>query len=97
MKRLLLTLFALSIACDRDRSAAQTPTATSPAAADHRDEPEHEELPRRVRLSERVISQAKLRTEPASKEVLAITVTLPGEIAVDPDKSARWPSRKAVA
>jgi cobalt-zinc-cadmium efflux system membrane fusion protein len=89
MKQPLLVLLALSIACDRNGSEAPAPTGTPPAAADHRDEPEHEELPRRVRLSDLVISQAKLRTEPASKELLAITVTLPGEIAVDPDKNAR--------
>lgn len=92
MKQPALSLLLLSLACGRDRSEAPAPTATPAAAAEHRDEPEHEELPRRVRLSDQVISQAKLRTEPATKEVLAITVTLPGEIAVDPDKNARLSS-----
>jgi cobalt-zinc-cadmium efflux system membrane fusion protein len=92
MKQPGLPLLLLALACGRDRSEASTPAATPAAAADHRDEPDHEELPRRVRLSDQVITQAKIRTEPASKEVLAITVTLPGEIAVDPDKSARLSS-----
>ena len=92
MNRRTLVLVLLCLACDRER--AETPGLTpAPAAGpDHRDEPEHEELPRRVRLSDQVISQAKIRTEPASKEVLAITVALPGEIAVDPDKNARLSS-----
>jgi len=92
MKQAALPLLLLSLACGRDRSEAPAPPATPAAAADHRDEPEHEELPRRVRLSDQVISQAKIRTEPTSKEVLAVTVTLPGEIAVDPDKNARLAS-----
>ena len=71
MKQPALPLLLLSLACGRDRSEAPAPPATPAAAADHRDEPEHEELPRRVRLSDQVISQAKIRTEPTSKEVLA--------------------------
>jgi cobalt-zinc-cadmium efflux system membrane fusion protein len=92
MKQPALSLLLLALACGRDRSEAPAPTATPAAPADHRDEPEHDELPRRVRLSDQVITQAKIRTEPASKEVLKITVALPGELAVDPDKNARLAS-----
>lgn len=55
----------------------------------HVDEAEHEELPKRVRLTKSVIADAKLQTAPVAKEVLAATLVLPGEIAADPDKSAR--------
>jgi cobalt-zinc-cadmium efflux system membrane fusion protein len=92
MKRPALSLLLLALACGHERTEAPASTTSPAAAPDHRDEPEHEELPRRVRLSDQVIAQAKIRTEPASKEVLAITVTLPGEIAVDPDRSARLSS-----
>lgn len=56
---------------------------------DHKDEKEHEELPKRVHPSAKVIADAKIRTAPVAKEVLAVTLALPGEIAPDPDKSAR--------
>ncbi|HMJ51382.1 MAG TPA: efflux RND transporter periplasmic adaptor subunit [Polyangiaceae bacterium] len=77
------------------RDTRPPPEASSVAAApdagghEHTDEPAHEELPKRVRLSKDVIADAKIRTAPVVKENLAATLTLPGEIAADPDKSAR--------
>lgn len=56
---------------------------------EHTDEPGHEPLPRRVRLTPKVVAEAKLRTEPVTSEVLRAVLELPGEIVVDPDKSAR--------
>ena len=70
-------------------------TQTSPATAaeqrpdTHTDEPEHEELPKRVHLTKEVITDAKIRWEPVKREVLATTLALPGEIAANPDKVAR--------
>lgn len=64
-------------------------------ASAHRDEPEHEDLPKRVRLAKDVIADAKIQTAPVTKEVLAVTLTLPGEISADPDKSARVSSAVA--
>ncbi len=58
-------------------------------ASSHTDEPEHEELPKRVRLTKKVIADAKIKTAPVTKETLAATLSLPGEITADPDKSAR--------
>src|SRR4029078_13155430 len=55
----------------------------------HRDEPEHEGLAKRVRLSPAVIAAAKIETRPVVKEPLAPTLSLPGEISPDPDRSAR--------
>jgi cobalt-zinc-cadmium efflux system membrane fusion protein len=57
--------------------------------AEHKDEKEHDGLPKRVRPSRQVITDAKIRTEPVKREALAVTLELPGEIAADPDKSAR--------
>jgi cobalt-zinc-cadmium efflux system membrane fusion protein len=74
-----------------DGKSAPGPVAASPAASahEHIDEPAHEELARRVRLSKDVIAEARIKTAPVAKEVLASTLSLPGEIAGDPDKSAR--------
>jgi cobalt-zinc-cadmium efflux system membrane fusion protein len=65
-------------------------TEPSPAASvQHRDEPAHSALPKRVRLEPAVLAAAKIRTLPVTREVLAATIDLPGEIASDPNKTAR--------
>ncbi len=50
---------------------------------------EHEALPRKVRLSEQVLRDASVRVGPAVREQLSESLTLPGELAADPDKLAR--------
>lgn len=88
MKPRAYLMFALALcACDPKSSEAGRSSAS--AESEHRDEPEHEALPTRVKLSPQVITEAKIEFAPVTKEVLTITITLPGEIAVDPDKSAR--------
>lgn len=90
MKPQLLLWLALALACDGGRGEQAPPPAAGGAAApEHRDEPAHEELPRRVRLADKVVAAARIQTAPVRKEVLAITLALPGEISVDPDKNAR--------
>ena len=94
-----MTLSAV-IGCSKERKApdpandgkpAHSAVITSPDAAghEHLDEPAHPELPKRVRLSKDVIAEAKIRTAAVARELLASTLSLPGEIAADPDKSAR--------
>ncbi|HEU4534477.1 MAG TPA: efflux RND transporter periplasmic adaptor subunit, partial [Polyangiaceae bacterium] len=56
---------------------------------EHTDEPGHEPLPKRVRLPPKVVTDAKIRTEPAAREVLTAVLELPGEVTVNPDKAAR--------
>jgi len=78
------------VACDRsggEKRTAEEPKATP--SAEHRDEPEHAALPRRVRLDPQVVADAKIRTAPVTTESLAPTMDLPGEIVSDPDKTAR--------
>jgi cobalt-zinc-cadmium efflux system membrane fusion protein len=90
--RAWLSLCVLSIACDGANQAQSKQEAKPPAEhaeADHIDEPEHEALPRRVRLPAEVIASAALRSAPVTREVLPITVSLPGELVADPDRSAR--------
>lgn len=61
----------------------------SAAASAHGEHDEHEELPTRVKLTPEVIADAQIQTAAVKKGTLAITVSLPGEIAVDPDRAAR--------
>ncbi len=88
----IASLFIIACSCDKPSTS---PTVAAASAArrlaphDHEDEPAHERLLKKVKLSELVIANANVKTAPAIKEVLAITLALPGEIAVDPDRSAR--------
>jgi len=66
-------------------------TAAGPA---HQDEPEqHEEMPTKVRLAPDVVKSAGIKTAPAASDALPGTVDLTGEIAADPDRSARLAAR----
>jgi cobalt-zinc-cadmium efflux system membrane fusion protein len=74
------------------RSVDAAPTATEPPP--HHDEPEqHEELPTKVRLLAAVVKAARIETAPATLEILPATVDLTGDIAADPDRSARLAAR----
>lgn len=73
---------------------AKTPVSPAPSAfasagGEHAGDHEHEELPKHVKLSSEAIEAARIKTEPVRKAELAVTITLPGEIATDPDRSAR--------
>ena len=60
----------------------------------HDDEPEgHEQLPTKVRLEPEVIRAAGIKIAPAASDSLPATVELTGEIAADPDRSARLTAR----
>ena len=74
--------------------AAEAGTKTAPAP--HDDEAEqHEELPTKVRLSPAVARSAGIKTAAAVLDNLPATVDLTGEIAADPDRSARLAARIA--
>jgi cobalt-zinc-cadmium efflux system membrane fusion protein len=66
----------------RDEAAA-APVDAAPAAHDHAT------LPRRVHLAADVITAARIACAKVTREALAATVPLPGEIVADPDRSAR--------
>lgn len=63
--------------------------------APHTDEGEHEELPTKVRLRPEVVRSAGIKTASAVTDSLPATVDLTGEIAADPDRSARLAARVA--
>jgi cobalt-zinc-cadmium efflux system membrane fusion protein len=79
------------VACKREDPAPAKPDeAPAPAhSAAHGDAQEHEDLPRRIKLSEAVLRDANVKVAPAVREVLSETLTLPGEVAADPDHLAR--------
>lgn len=71
---------------EKDEHVKVAPAASS---AGHVDEDEHKGLPTRVRLDPAVIVDAKIKTAPVVREVLAATIDLPGELSSDPNKTAR--------
>jgi cobalt-zinc-cadmium efflux system membrane fusion protein len=87
-------LLALALAsCDKGASGATpaAPAKSEPAsnAPAHAEAHEHEDLPTRVQLSSGVIAAAGIETARVTREALAITLFLPGEVAADPDRTAR--------
>jgi cobalt-zinc-cadmium efflux system membrane fusion protein len=83
----------------RGAERAESSTAGDAAArtarpSSHEDESErHEQLPSKVRLAPEVVRSAGIKTAPASSDSLPATVDLTGEIAADPDRSARLAAR----
>lgn len=92
MLRCASLIFLAAISGCEQKSAHTTPppeTSEKPELEPHRDEPEHEELPQRVRLDPQVLRDAEVQTSPVTREALASTIDLPGEVSFDPDKAAR--------
>lgn len=85
-----LALLALCSSCQKKEEQTAPPSPGSSAADPHphRDEPEHEALPTHVRLSEAVIARAGIKTTAVTRNTLQPTLSLPGEINADPDRSA---------
>lgn len=95
---LTVVLAAAAAGCGKDASkepkkegAAETAKGSDakPEGSAHRDEPEHDELPRHVKLKPEVVTAAGIKTRPVVKQKLVPTRKLAGEITVDPDRSAR--------
>ncbi|MDF2694911.1 MAG: Cobalt/zinc/cadmium efflux transporter, rane fusion protein CzcB family [Labilithrix sp.] len=86
-----LALVATQAGCPRDNKKAKEEPPPA-ASTSHEGEKEHDTIPKRAKLSKEIIEGAKIAWQPARKEVLAPTFSLPGEVAADPDKSARLSS-----
>lgn len=84
-----VAVFACSFGCRKSEKAGAQVEPAPGATTSHEGEGEHDAIPTRAKLTREVVESAKIRTEPATKEVLAPTLSLPGEISVDPDRSAR--------
>ncbi|MBX3206062.1 MAG: efflux RND transporter periplasmic adaptor subunit [Labilithrix sp.] len=89
MRRGLLLALGVALAgCPKNanRTADEPPPA---ASTSHEGEREHDTIPKRAKLTRAIVDEAKIAWQPAKREVLAPTLSLPGEIVADPDKSAR--------
>ncbi|MBX3226738.1 MAG: efflux RND transporter periplasmic adaptor subunit [Labilithrix sp.] len=75
------------IGCPREREKKDEPARA--ASTSDGGEDEHDAIPRRAKLTPRIIADARIAWTPAKREVLAATIALAGELAADPDKSAR--------
>jgi len=87
----VMALVAVAFVAGRASKQQEEPQAPPAASASAGAEPahEHEELPKHVKLTPEAIKDAHIRAEPTRKGTLAVTISLPGEIAADPDRSAR--------
>jgi cobalt-zinc-cadmium efflux system membrane fusion protein len=83
----------LALVCCRPSPSPDGEADQQESAAPHEDEPAHPEIPTRVRLSETVVRDAKIRWVPASTRAIARTTRLPGEIVPDPERRARIAAR----
>lgn len=81
--RIAILVSVMAFSCNDPR-----PTETAPQAEDHKDEPEHEELPTRIHIEASVADEAKIRTEVVRVGVLSRTTPLTGEVATNPNKTA---------
>ncbi len=85
MTRWPALLVLLVVSCTKPAEQRELP----PGEPSHRDEPEHIAPPKSVHLSADVIKAAEIRTTPVKRERLVPTLSLPGEVVPDPDRSAR--------
>ncbi len=83
-KKALWVLCMIITSCSGEAKQKKETQAVKP----HSDEPAHETLPQKLRLSSSVVAQMQIRTLPAVRKVLATTLSLPGEIAANPDRVA---------
>ncbi len=85
LHRALVVLTALALACTKP-SPKDEP---APASSAHTDEAAHEGIPKKLQVPPDVVRDARITAQPVTKEVLATTIGLAGEIAADPDRSAK--------
>lgn len=85
--RFIALLLATTLACSRGKAPEKNEPKTE-AKSDSGDH-EHEGIPKVVHLAPDVFKSAGLEVAPAKKEPLRATLTLPGELTANPDRSAR--------
>lgn len=90
----LLWLLALATGCERHAPSshseeADSKAATAPSGATEPTERGHQVLRQRLTVSDKVIADAGVKVKRVGKAQLAEALSLPGEIAADPDRLAR--------
>jgi cobalt-zinc-cadmium efflux system membrane fusion protein len=90
-----IALGILVLACQgKAPPAAAPPPKEEPHPAEaEQHEAEHEGLPKKVHLEAQVVKNAGIKTTPALLDSLPATVDLTGELASDPDRTARLTAR----
>lgn len=98
VRSVVLVLLLATAGCGRAKSSPSEPATDNgaphaqPSAEKHHGEPgepEHDELPKLVKLDAASRSRAGIRSEPAVRAHLGRTLTLSGEIVADPDRTAK--------
>lgn len=90
MRLLFAATLALAVGLGGCRRTQKEEPSKEPAAASsHASEKEHDAIPKRAKLTKEVIAAAKIAVAPATREPLSPTLSLPGEVSADPDRSAR--------
>lgn len=82
-----LLALMLTIGACKDKKPEAAPSSI--ASTSHEGEKEHDTIPKKATLTKEIIEGAKIQWAPAKKEALLPTLSLPGEVVADPDKSAR--------
>ncbi|MBK7863301.1 MAG: efflux RND transporter periplasmic adaptor subunit [Archangiaceae bacterium] len=82
--RWLIAVLALS-GCKK----AEPAESAGVPAGEHRDEQEHGELPSQLAVTPEIAREAGIETQVVKRAALANAVALPGEIAAEPDRTAR--------
>jgi len=98
MNRRVLLAFAMFVLAGCKREEPTNDDARAPRAASsgkERDEGHHEALPHRVTVSKQVVNDAGINVVRVEKHALLEALTLPGELAADPDRLARISSPAA--
>jgi cobalt-zinc-cadmium efflux system membrane fusion protein len=90
-----LGLSFIFIACKGEPCPPSPSPAESAAPGASAAHERHEALPRSIRLSSAVMADAKLQLTTVQREPLSETLSLPGEVAADPDLLARISSPAA--
>jgi cobalt-zinc-cadmium efflux system membrane fusion protein len=87
-------LAALPACKERTEPTHEEEHSPAPAKSGHEHE-HHDELAKHVKLTDAVVRDAAIETTPARREALGATLSLPGEVASDPDRTARISSPAA--
>src|SRR6478736_5583531 len=97
MSRTALLTLLLMAACERSTPPRTESAKPQPSAATTQPEADrnHEAIPRLVKLKDAVRTAAGVKTAPVARATLTEALTLPGEVAADPDRLARVSSPAA--
>jgi len=84
---LMLVASLAVIGCKK--SGGEVAEQVSGSVDSHHDEKGHGEMPKQLRVTPEVALEAGLKTEVVKRATLATTVSLPGEVVAEPDRTAR--------